>query len=78
MEADILDGKIGAVGGYDLEFKEGKLTFVVDVAAPGGLVSGKLGLGLDAGAVLDAIAKAIPGTIDDAIISVAKAALLSK
>lgn len=78
MEADILDGKIGAVGGYDLEFKGGKLTFVVDVAAPGGLVEGKLGVGVDAGAVLDAIAKAIPGTIDDAIIGVAKAALLAK
>lgn len=78
MEADILDGKIGAVGGYDLEFKAGKLSFVVDVAAPGGLVAGKLGIAMDAGAVLDALAKAIPGTIDDAIISVAKAALLSK
>jgi len=78
MEADILDGKIGAVGGYDLEFKGGKLAFVVDVAAPGGLVSGKLGIAVDAEAVLDAISKAIPGTIDDALLSVVKAALLLK
>lgn len=78
VEADILDGKIGNVGGYDLEFKDGKLSFVVDIAAPGGLISGKLGVALDAAAVIDALTKAIPGQIDDAVLNLIKAALLAK
>lgn len=73
MEKDILDGKIGAVGAYDLEFKGGKLSFKVGVAYEG--MSADLVLALDSDAVLDAIAKAIPGQIDDTIFNVVKAAL---
>jgi hypothetical protein len=32
MEKDILDGKIGEVGSYDLEFKGGKLSFSFTVS----------------------------------------------
>lgn len=73
MEKDIVDGAIGKVGKYDLEFKEGELRFVLEV--------GQFGLGagvkvaIKADAVLDAIAKAIPGQVDDAIFAVLKQAL---
>lgn len=75
-DKELVQGNIGTVGKYDFSFKEGK--FVVEVDATGGPLEGGLVLKLDAGKVLDAIAKAIPGTFDDAIIGVAKAALLGK
>jgi len=74
MEKDIIDGKLGAVGSYDIEFKGGKLVARVSAAAPFGLEAGIL-LSLDSDAVLDAIARAIPGSIDDAVVNVIKGAL---
>lgn len=73
MEADIVEGKLGEVGGYDLEFKGGKLTFEIKLNVGVG-VKAEVG----AEAVIDAIAKAIPGQIDDAILGVLKAALTGK
>lgn len=73
MEKDIVDGKIGTVGAYDLEFKGGKLSFKVGVAFEG--MSADVVLAIDSDGVLDALAKAIPGQIDDTILSVVKAAL---
>lgn len=72
---DLLDGKIGSVGAYELDLVAGKLVVKVNVAAPEGVGSVALVLELDGCAVLDVVAKAIPGTIDDALIGVAKAAL---
>lgn len=74
MEKDLLDGKIGSVGSYDLEFKGGKLSFVLKANAPFG-VNGVVGVELDSDAVIDAICKAIPGHIDDALGQVLKNAL---
>ena len=74
MEKDIVEGKIGEVGAYDLEFKEGKLQFKVGVEKVG--LEAELKLAIGAAAVLEAIKKAIPGQVDDAIIGVLEAALL--
>lgn len=74
MEKDIVDGKIGEVGAYDLEFKEGALKFTLLLASPFG-VEGELNVKVKADAVMDAIAKAIPGQVDDAVLGLIKSAL---
>lgn len=73
MEADLLDGKLGSVGKYDIEFKEGKLKALVDAELPIGKAQLVVELGADA--VLDALAKAIPGQVDDAVFGLLKTAL---
>lgn len=74
MEKDIVEGNIGSVGQYDVEFKGGKLCLALSAQAG----PGELGLSIkvDAAKVVDALAKAIPGQVDDAILGVVKAALL--
>jgi hypothetical protein len=68
MEKDILDGKLGQLGSYDLEFKGGKLVFKLEAAhAPVG-VSGGFFVQVGAKAVFEALKRAIPGQIDDAIL----------
>lgn len=74
MEKDIADGNIGTIGKYDLEFKGGFLQVKV-TAAPGLGIEADLVVKVSSDALLDAIAKAIPGQVDDAIISVLKTAL---
>lgn len=73
MEGEIVGGSIESVGHYDVEFKGGKLMAKIDAEKSG--VSGGAYVAIDADIVLDALAKAIPGTLDDAIIGIAKAAL---
>jgi hypothetical protein len=73
MEKDIVEGNIGSVGKYDVAFKGGKLVLSLDAGADG--VVGALSVSVDAAVVLDALAAAIPGKIDDAIIGLIKAAL---
>lgn len=78
MEKDLVDGKIGEVGAYDLEFKEGKLQFKLSVAVKaGGVQLGDAGIhvAISADGVIDAIAKAIPGQWDDAALGLLKGAL---
>jgi hypothetical protein len=77
MEADLVQGPIGSVGKYDVEFKDGKLIASID-ASPTAGVSAGVKVEVDAAVVLDALAKAIPGTIDDALLGIVKAALLNK
>lgn len=74
MEAEIIKGEMGKVGKYDLAFKEGQLVLEIDALL--GKSSAGLLLKIDAKDVLEAIKIAIPGKIDDAIISVLEAALL--
>jgi hypothetical protein len=76
MEKELASGQIGSVGKYEVAFKGGKLVAEID-ASEGPLEEG-LVLKLDAGKVLDALAKAIPGTLDDALLGAAKAALLGQ
>lgn len=76
MEKDIVEGKIGSVGEYDVEFKGGKLVAKAGVTAPEGLGTAGMFVEIPAGPVIDkafAVAeKAIPGTIDDAILEMVK------
>ncbi len=70
MEKIILDGKEFDV---KIKFAEGKLQLeAVDEGKQGG---GELKLYISTDALLDKLAEAIPGTIDDMIIGVAKEAL---
>lgn len=75
MEKDIVDGKIGDFGSYDLEFKGGKLVFVTKVEWSG--IFAEVQTGLAAEALGAALKKAIPGAVDDAIIDVIVLALKS-
>jgi hypothetical protein len=74
MDKEIVEGNLGTVGKYDVEFKGGCL--VVELNAGAGPVSGGVVIKVDAGKVLDAIAAAIPGQIDDAVIAMIKGALV--
>jgi hypothetical protein len=77
MEKQLAEGKIGEVGQYDLDFTaEGNLR--IQVSASHGLGSAGIVLELKGEAVLDALAAAIPGKVDDAVIGLMKAALLGK
>ena len=73
MDQDLAKGALGSVGDYDLAFQGGKLVGKVDLNLPA--LSGTLNLSLDAGKVLDALAKAVPGSMDDVLIALLKKAL---
>ena len=73
MDQDLAKGNLGTVGDYDLAFQGGKLVGLVDLNLPA--LSGMLSVKLDAGKVLDALAKAVPGTLDDVLIALLKKAL---
>lgn len=78
MEAELAQGKLGDVGAYDVAFKDGKLVASAMASAVNGVglaLSADVKVEIGAEAVLDALAKAIPGTIDDALLGVIKAAL---
>lgn len=77
MEIDIIDGQIGSVGSYDVEFKEGKLKGFIKVNSPVG-INGSLGIEFEAAIIIEALKKAIPGQVDDAIFDVIKKALESQ
>lgn len=76
METNIINGPIGSTAKYSVAFKEGKL--VAELDAQESFFVGGLVVKIDAGQVLDAIAKAVPGQLDDAVIAIIKSALLSK
>lgn len=84
MEKDIVEGPIGSVGSYDVEFKGGALVAKVQAGIDQPLASGLVELKasvsgevkIPAGKVIDAIAAKIPGQIDDAVLNLIKAALL--
>lgn len=76
MEKEIVAGNLGSIANYDVEFKGGKLIAKLDAEkAEYGI---KAGVFFEAGAeaVIDAIARAIPGTIDDVLLGIVKTALL--
>ncbi len=72
-DKELVGGALGSVGKYDVAFKEGSLVIEVDA----NVAVGSAGLVVKVGAksVLDAISKAIPGQIDDAIIALLEKAL---
>lgn len=73
MEKDIVEGQIGPHAKYDVEFKQGALRGFIE--ADFGVVKGKFEVSFPADGVIDAIKKAIPGQIDDAILDVLQSAL---
>lgn len=72
-DKELVQGSIGEVGKYDVAFKEGKL--VVEVDAKVSVGEAGLVIKVGAGQVIDAIAAAIPGKIDDAVLGLLKQAL---
>jgi hypothetical protein len=74
MEKDIAEGQIGTFGKYDVEFKGGFLVAKFEAKAEFG-VSSMMEVKIEADALIDSIAKAIPGQVDDAVFAVLKAAL---
>jgi hypothetical protein len=75
MDKVLIDGKIGEVGKYEVDIKGGNLIVLASVSASP--IDANVVVKVDAGIVLDAIAKAIPGKIDDALLAILKAALLA-
>lgn len=73
MEGEIAQGALGSAGKYDIEFKEGAL--VIEVTASVEMGSASLVIKVPAAKVLDAIAAAIPGKMDDAVIALVKSGL---
>lgn len=69
-----MEGNIGSSGKYDLSFVEGKLKITM-AYADGDIAGAVVELSLGAAAVLDALAAAIPGKIDDEIFGLMKEAL---
>lgn len=78
MEKDIVDGKIGEVGTYDLELRDGSICF--EVKAGTGPVSTKVEVALDFALLIDFLDAKIklPGDFDKAIFGILKAAVLGK
>lgn len=73
MEKDLVSGNLGKDAKYDVAFKEGKL--VLELDADFGLLTGGVVVKVDASSVIDAIEKAIPGQLDDAVLEMLKGAL---
>lgn len=71
-DKDLAQGNVGSVGKYDVAVKGNQLVVELDANAAIGSAGVNVKVGI--GPVLDALAKAIPGTFDDAIIKLAKAA----
>ena len=72
MEKDLIEGQLGQIGTYDIEFKDGALC--AKLVSPVGV---EIEVKIQADAILDALAKAIPGKIDDAVLGLVKTALKS-
>ena len=73
MSKEIVKGPLGKIGDYDVQIKEGKLELTLNADVVGGSVG--VVVKIESCELLDLIAKAIPGTIDDAIVNIAKEAL---
>ncbi len=70
---DLANGALGPSGKYDLQFADKHLVITVEYDAQG--MTGALTIKVDASVLLDELSKAIPGTIDDSVLSLIKAAL---
>lgn len=74
MDKELVSGELGKVGAYKLVFMGGKLVLSAEIV--GGPLGVEASVKLGAAELIDAIAAAIPGKVDDAILGVIKAALL--
>lgn len=73
---ELAEGQIGKEGKYGVKFEQGKLCAEVDYV--GADASAGVVVKIDAANVLDALASAIPGHFDDAILAAAKGLLAGK
>lgn len=71
--SEIVSGQVGPETKYAVKFEGGKL--VVSGGFDSKIFDAGLTLALDTDAVIDELAKAIPGQIDDAVLQLVKAAL---
>lgn len=76
MEKEIASGEIGTVGKYHIYFKDGFLVVEANASVPPG-ESITASIKVDSDKVLDAIALAVPGKIDDLLIALLKTGLKS-
>lgn len=80
MEKELVEGKLGEQGKYEVKLESMKLHASADILA--GPLSGKLDVALDAEPVLDLVAaklkELVPGKIDDLLIDEAMAMLKAK
>jgi hypothetical protein len=67
MEKQIADGEIGSIGHYNVEFKDKKLVLAASADFKIGNMESKITV--DSNMIVEAIKKAIPGQIDDAILN---------
>jgi hypothetical protein len=72
--SEIVKGNIGTVGNYNVKFESGKVVIEANAAQDYGSVG--IVLKLDAAVILDAMAKAIPGQLDDMLFGAVKSSLL--
>ena len=72
MEKEMVAGQVGAGGSYKVEFKGGSLRLEASYSEG---VKGSVVFEIPADHVIDQIAKAIPGQLDDTILNLMKAAL---
>ena len=70
---DLAQGQIGPEAKYDVKFEGGKL--VAELNYEGALLGAGLNIHIGADQVINAIEKAIPGQIDDAVLELIKSAL---
>ena len=73
MDKPLVEQPLGSVGKVEVKVAGGVLSVELDAGAVG--LSAGVVLKLDSDQVCDALAKAIPGTIDDALLGVLKVAL---
>lgn len=73
MDKDLVQGPVGNVGHYDVAIKAGVV--VVSLSAAVSPVSAELKVSLSTDELLDKVAAAIPGQVDDAVIALIKVAL---
>jgi len=63
---DLMDGKIGSEGDYDLVWKDGKLRFTIGYDGKG--VDSGIYLDLEPSYFMEKLKLAIPGELDDKVI----------
>lgn len=76
MNSDIASGPLGSFGKYSVVFKDGSLVVSAEASLPPG-EKAIFSLSVDSDKVLDAIAAAVPGKLDDALIALIKIGLKS-
>jgi hypothetical protein len=73
MDKDLISGKIGSEGTYDIAFKSGNV--VATISYGGEELEAQISLVMKSKAGLEKLKQLIPGQVDDAIISVIEEAL---